>query len=169
MILPQTKNTGNLPVHSQNVRVYREVTGSFKSVRVSYRFFIHCISHSYIYHAKLWSKKNLWSVRVVHDWHFGNHELQTGRSPVGSSLGDNSRLGLWIVLVMAYWSYLYFQIGWFYIICSANFLNTLHIGIKYECWEFLSHKYSIHWLGVQMGIKYKFREFPFQIYVLFTV
>ena len=23
----QTKNTGNLPVHSQNVRVYREVTG----------------------------------------------------------------------------------------------------------------------------------------------
>ena len=51
------KNTGNLPVHSQNVRVYREVTGSFKSVWVSYRFFIHCISHSYIYHAKLWSKK----------------------------------------------------------------------------------------------------------------
>ena len=53
----QTKNTGNLLVHSQNVRVYREVSGSFKSVRVSYRFFIHCISHSYIYHAKLWSKK----------------------------------------------------------------------------------------------------------------
>ena len=64
---------------------------------------------------------------------------------------------------------LYFQIGCFFNICSANFLNTLHIGIKYECWEFLSHKYSIHWLGVQMGIKYKFREFPFQIYVLFTV
>ena len=26
----QTKNTGNLPVHSQNVRVYREVTGVFQ-------------------------------------------------------------------------------------------------------------------------------------------
>ena len=71
--------TGRLPEVS---RVYGLVTG----------FFIHCISHSYIYHAKLWSKKNLRSVCVVHDSNFGNHELQTGRSPVGSTLGDNSRM-----------------------------------------------------------------------------
>ena len=33
-----------------------------------------------------------------------------------------------------------------FIICSATFLNSLHIGIKYEHWELLSHKNSIHWL-----------------------
>ncbi len=124
--------TGRLPEVS---RVYGLVTV----------FFIHCISHSCIYHAKLWSQNFFWSIHVVHDWQFGNHKLQTGRSPVGSSLGDNSRLGLWIVLVMTYWSFCIFKSAGF-IICSATLLNTLHIGIKYEHWEFLSHQYSIHWL-----------------------
>ena len=48
----QTKNTGNLPVHSQNVRVYREVTGISRVYGRVTGFFLHYLSRIFVYHAK---------------------------------------------------------------------------------------------------------------------
>jgi len=48
----QTKNTGNLPVHSQNVRVYGEVTGISRVYRWVTGFFLYYLSCSFVYHAK---------------------------------------------------------------------------------------------------------------------
>ena len=89
----QTKNTGNLPVHSQNVRVYGEVIGNFKSVQVGYRIFMHYLSRIFIYHTKFLHKKAsecTGGIPVVHDWNFLNHESLhqryfVGLSPVGST------------------------------------------------------------------------------------
>jgi hypothetical protein len=48
----QTKNTGNLPVHSQNVRVYGEVTGISRVYGWVTGFFLYYLSCSFVYHAK---------------------------------------------------------------------------------------------------------------------
>ena len=48
----QTKNTGNLPVHSQNVRVYGEVTGISRVYRWVTGFFLYYLSCNFVYHAK---------------------------------------------------------------------------------------------------------------------
>eukprot|EP00804_Cyclotella_cryptica_P002871 CCRYP_009392-RE/>CCRYP_009392-RE protein AED:0.61 eAED:0.43 QI:0/-1/0/1/-1/0/1/0/167 len=49
----QTKNTCNLPVHSQNIRVYGEVTGISRVYGWVTGFFIHYLSRIFVYHAKL--------------------------------------------------------------------------------------------------------------------
>ena len=74
----QTKNNGNLPVHSQNVRVYGEVTGISRVYRWVTGFFLYYLSHSCIYHAKFWHKKSL----RVYGWRTGSSWLKHPKSRV---------------------------------------------------------------------------------------
>ena len=95
----QTKNTGNLPVHSQNVRVYREVTGISRVYGWVTGFFLHYLSCSFVYHAKFWHKKAsecTGGIPVVHDWNILNHESLHQRYYFGPSPEGSTRWGIFL-------------------------------------------------------------------------
>ncbi len=95
----QTKNTGNLPVHSQNVRVYREVTGISRVYRWVTRFFLHYLSCSFVYHTKFWHQKAsecTGGIPVVHDWNILNHESLHQQYFVGPSPECSTRGGIFM-------------------------------------------------------------------------